>query len=58
MVQRFTAHPGRLDIDPEPGDDFSLSREIFQFLGPDNSVQILIFAFVCIMWIEVRHTRR
>ena len=56
MVQRLAAHLGCLDVDAEPGHDFSLSGEIFKLLRPDNSVQILIFAVVCIMRVEVCHT--
>ena len=57
MVQRLPAHLGCLDIDAQTGHDFSLSGEIFQLLGPDNSVQFLIFAVVCVMRVEFLHTR-
>ena len=55
VVQRLAAHLGCLDIDAEPGHDLTLSGEIFQLLGPDNSVQILIFAVVCVMRVEFLH---
>ena len=57
VVQRLPAHLGCLDIDAEPGHDLTLAGEIFQFLGPDNSVQILIFAVVCFMRVEFLHVR-
>ena len=58
MVQGLPAEFCSLDINPEIGDYFSLSSKIFQLPGADNSVQFLIFAFVCIVGVEIRHLSR
>ena len=53
MVKRLASEKGSLDVHPQVGYKFTLSGKIYQFLRADNSVQILIFAFVCISGIKL-----
>ena len=55
MVEGLAAEFCRLDVNPQIRNDFALSCKIFEFPGADNSVQFLIFAFVCIAGVEIRH---
>ncbi len=56
VVERLAAHFCGFDVDVQVGYDFLLAGEIFQFPGADYSVQFLIFAFVCIVGVEIRHS--
>ena len=58
MIQGFSAHLGRLNINIQVLDDFLLAGEIFQLLRADNSVQFLIFAVRSVAGIKICHLQR
>ena len=55
MVESLPTELGCLDVHLQIRDDFPLSGEIFELPRADNSIQFLIFAFVCIVGVEIRH---